>query len=80
MVVMKVVEIIGDVDENRQLHAEAPEGLPAGPVRLIVLVPDEDEAGTSWSRGVAGQWSEDLSDPRQDIYSIEDGQPVDAAR
>jgi hypothetical protein len=39
------------------------------------MVPDEDEVGGVSARGVAQEWSAELSDPRQDIYTLEDGQP-----
>jgi hypothetical protein len=57
-----------------------PEELPAGPVRLIVLFSEEDEAGTAWSHGLAQEWRDELSDPREDLYTLADGQPVDSAR
>jgi len=77
---MKTIGLVGAIDEHHRLHAEAPPELPAGPVRLIVLVPDEDAAGSQWANGVANEWSEDLSDIRQDIYTMEDGQPLNAPR
>jgi hypothetical protein len=48
-------------------------------VRLIVLLPDEDGGGISWTHGVAKEWAGELQDPRQDIYTLKDGQPVNAA-
>lgn len=77
---MRAIELIGDIDEQHRLKAEVPQDLPAGPVRLIVLLPEEDEAGPAWSRGAARDWADDLQDARQDIYTLEDGQPVDAPR
>jgi hypothetical protein len=47
---------------------------------LIVFLPGEDEAGTLWANGVASEWSAELSDPREDIYTLADGQPVNASR
>ncbi len=76
---MKAVELIGDIDDQHRLRAEVPQDVPAGPVRLIVLLPEEHEAGGSWEAGVAHEWSAELKDSRQDIYTIEDGQPVNAA-
>ena len=76
---MKAIELIGDIDEQHRLRASVPEELPAGPVRLIVLLSDEDEAGTAWAHGVAREWAGEMSDPRQDIYTLTDGQPVDTA-
>jgi hypothetical protein len=75
---MKAIELMGDIDEQHRLQARVPEELPAGPVRLIVLLPDEDSAGAAWAHGVAKEWAPELLDPRQDIYTLEDGQPVNA--
>jgi hypothetical protein len=76
---MKAIELIGQVDEHHRLHAEVPAEVPAGQVRVIVL-PSEDEAGSLWAQGIASEWSTELSDPREDIYTLDDGQPVNAAR
>ena len=75
---MKAIELIGDIDEQHRLKARVPEELPAGPVRLIVLLSEEDESGAV--HGVAREWADELGDSRQDIYTLADGQPVDAAR
>jgi hypothetical protein len=77
---MKAIELLGDIDEKHRLHAEVPAEVPAGPVRLIVLLPDEDEGGVAWSEGVAREWADELRDLRQDIYTLEDGQAVNAPR
>ena len=77
---MKAIELVGNIDEQHRLRAQVPEGLPAGPVRLIVLLPEEDDAGLSWAQGIAREWSDELSDAKQDIYTLDDGRPVDAPR
>ena len=77
---MKAIELVGDVDERHRLHADLPHEVPPGQVRLIVLLPEEDEAGNAWARAVAKEWAEELEDTRQDLYTMEDGQPVDAPR
>jgi hypothetical protein len=77
---IKAIELVGDIDEKHLLKARVPEQLPAGPVRLVVLLPEEDEAGGAWEASVAKEWSAELMDAREDIYTLEDGQPVDAAR
>ena len=77
---MKAIELVGDIDKQHHLHAQVPEGLPAGPVRLIVLLPDEDEAGVSWARGIGKEWVNELNDPKQDLYTLKDGQPPNAPR
>jgi hypothetical protein len=77
---MKAIELTGDIDDQHRLHAQVPEGLPSGPVRLIVLLPDEDETGIAWSHGVAREWAKELGDSEQDIYTLNDGQPLNAPR
>ena len=80
MDIMKAIELVGDIDKRHRLRADVPADVPAGQVRLIVLVPDEDGAGSLWEHGVAREWSADLSDASQDIYTLEDGQPLNAPR
>ena len=73
---MKAIELIGDIDSRHCLRADVPEDLPVGQVRLIVLLPEEESA---WADGIANEWSAELSDTRQDIYTLEDGQPPNAS-
>ncbi len=80
---MEAIELVGDVDERHRLQAEVPEDLPRGPMRLIFLLPEqevagEDGAGVRWGAGLAREWSAELNDTRQDIYTLDDGQPVNA--
>jgi hypothetical protein len=75
---VKAIALVGEVDERHKLRADVPEEVPTGQVRLIVLLPDEDEAGARWAQGIAREWRDELADPRQDIYTLEDGQPVNA--
>lgn len=77
---MKALELLGEVDEKHRLQAQGPEALPPGPVRIIVLIPEEDEAGGAWMQGIAREWAAELRDPREDIYTLEDGKSIDAAR
>lgn len=77
---MKAIELIGDIDDQHRLKALVPDEFPAGPVRLIVFVPEEDDAGSAWTRGIAHEWANELADPREDIYSLNDGQPVNESR
>jgi hypothetical protein len=77
---LNAIELIGDIDDQHQLHAQVPKDLPAGQVRLIVLLPGEDEAGGMWAHWIAAEWSAELQDPREDIYTLEDGQAVNAPR
>jgi hypothetical protein len=76
----KTLACIGEIDAHHQLQAQMPEALPPGPIRILVLLPDEDEANEAWMQGIAQEWAAELGDPREDIYTIEDGQPIDAAQ
>jgi hypothetical protein len=73
---MKAIELIGAIDKEHRLRAQVPQDLAAGPVRLIVLLPEEDEAGSAWAACIAREWSPELKDTREDLYTLEDGQPV----
>lgn len=77
---MPTLRITGRVDEHHRLSADVPESVAVGPVELVIVLPgpDEDDAGRHWEHGVAAEWAEDLADPRQDIYTLDDGEPVDA--
>jgi hypothetical protein len=77
---MRAIELLGEIDDEHRLHAQVPEGLPTGSVRVMVLMPDEDEAGLAWAGGVSAEWSAELGDPKQDIYTLDDGRPVNAPR
>jgi hypothetical protein len=80
---MRAIEIFGDVDRQRHLSAEVPESLPPGPVRVLVPPPEtraSDPAADPWTCAVANEWAEELADTRQDLYTMEDGQPLDGAR
>jgi len=76
---MKAIEILGEIDDQHRLRAQVPEDFPPGSVRVIVLIPEEDEAGVSWAQGVSSEWVEELSDSGQDIYTLKDGEPLNAA-
>jgi hypothetical protein len=75
---MKAVELIAEVDDHHRLRGTVPSDFRPGRVRVIVIVPDEDEAGAAWEQGVAREWAAELADIREDIYTLEDGEPENA--
>jgi hypothetical protein len=77
---MRAIELRGEIDDQHRLLAQVPEGFPVGSVRVIVLMPEEDEAGSAWAGGICAEWSAELADPNQDIYTPDDGRPVNAPR
>jgi len=75
---MDAVRINGHVDSQHRLSAVVPESIPPGPVTVLIVGHcDEDEAGEAWMSGVAREWADELSDVRQDIYTLSDGAPQD---
>ncbi len=72
MATLRAIELLGEIGDQHRLRAQMPEGFPAGSVRVIVLMPEEDEAGLAWAGGISAQWSAELSDPNQDIYTLDD--------
>jgi hypothetical protein len=74
---MDTVRLHAYIDEHHQLSLKVPGSVPPGPVTVwIVPNSEEDDAGRSWMNGVIAEWADDLSDVRQDIYTLDDGQPV----
>jgi hypothetical protein len=76
--IMNAVKVHGNVDANHHLTAMVPATIPSGPVTVLILpAPQKDEAENAWSAGIAQEWADELSDQRQDIYTLADGEPVD---
>ena len=76
---MKALELMGEVNTKHLLQAQVPEALPPGPVRIIVLIPEAEDVGEAWIQGIAREWAAALSDPREDIYTLEDGRSLNIA-
>ena len=77
---MEAIRLTGQVDDQHQLVAEVPVSVPPGPVTVIIIpVGQEDAAGRAWMAGIAREWTDDLSDTQQDIYTLADGESVRAA-
>jgi hypothetical protein len=74
---MSEFKITGHVDERHMLSAQVPDSVPPGPVTVWIVPAPPDEA--EWMAGIAREWSDELSDERQDIYTLDDGEPLDAA-
>jgi hypothetical protein len=75
---MESIAIQGLVDDQHRLSAVVPGSVPPGPVTVwIVANAQEDDAGAAWMTGISHQWADELGDPRQDIYTLADGDAVD---
>ena len=44
MPIMKAVELQGEIDDQHRLHADVRQSVPAGSVRVIVLISEEHES------------------------------------
>jgi len=79
---MSTIRVLGQIDDQHRLTAAVPPTVAPGPVEVLVLArnQDEDETGEEWVAGIAREWKAELTDPREDIYSPTDGEPMDAAR
>jgi hypothetical protein len=75
---MKSIELIGRVDEQHRLCLEVPAQVPPGPVKVTLEVVEEE--ADDWAAAVSQRWAADWSDPREDIYTLEDGKPEDEPR
>lgn len=75
-------EMVGEIDAQHHLHIMLPNSVPLGPGRILILLEEagEDDAGKFWMQGIAREWEMELADEREDIYTLEDGEPPNAAR
>jgi hypothetical protein len=79
---MRAVELSGHLDAAGQLHLDEPlRGLGAGRVRVLILLPEEQDVDQAeWLRAAAGSSAFDfLRDPEEEVYDEHDGKPFDAS-
>lgn len=60
-------------DQHRS-NQIVPDQIKTGAVYVILEIADDGE--DDWRQGVAQIWARDWSDPREDIYTLEDGEPM----
>ena len=73
---MKALELKGHIDDLGNLILEKPLGLSDKDVRVIILIPEEDDiSDEEWLEAVSTNDAfQDLTD-EEDMYSIRDGEP-----
>lgn len=75
---MRAIETTGTLTAQGQLQLDHP--LPqsqSSRVRVILLMPDDDLDQESWLQAVASNPSfAFLNDPEEDIYTLDNGHPV----
>jgi hypothetical protein len=77
---MKAVEVTGIVDEQGNLQLDQPlVGAKSSRVRAILLFPDAEEIDEQdWLKAASSNpVFAFLHDPEEDIYTLEDGKPLD---
>jgi hypothetical protein len=72
---MKTIELVGHIDAQHRLHVELPADIPSGPVKVTLQPATEEETEGEWRALINQSWSKDWNDPREDIYTLEDGTP-----
>ncbi|MEL6624863.1 MAG: hypothetical protein AAFQ83_15495 [Bacteroidota bacterium] len=77
-IAMKAVEIGGIVNENGKLILDKPLDIPKGRVKIIILVPEDDQiADQEWLHAQRSNKSFDfLAEEAEDIYSVKDRKPL----
>ncbi len=77
---MDSIKIQGYVDREHRLSASVPGSIPPGPINVWIapINSEEDSVGDSWAADIAHEWADELSDIRQDIYTMADGDALDA--
>ncbi len=73
-------ELIAEVSDDRTVQIKIPESIHTKRARIIILPVEPEEDPAEWMRAIAREWQDELADERQDIYTLEDGEPVDATR
>jgi hypothetical protein len=77
---MQPIELIGHVDEQHRLHVELPADVQPGPVKVTVRSATEEDEEADWRALINHSWARDWNDPREDIYTLEDGEPSHGPR
>jgi hypothetical protein len=79
-IAMKAIETTGRIDAAQRLVLDQPLPLThASHVRVIILLPEDDDIGeTEWLHAAVADSAFDfLRDPAEDLYTLADGEPFD---
>ena len=77
---MQPIELVGHVDEQHRLHVELPAEVQPGPVKVTVRSATAEDDEGDWQALINHSWERDWNDPREDIYTLEDGEPSHGPR
>jgi len=48
--------------------------------QVAVDAATDEEDALAWTQGIAHEWTSELSDPREDVYTMDDGEPIHGAK
>jgi hypothetical protein len=68
---MKLIDMIGHVDEQHQLHVHPVDGIRPGPVRVVVAPMTEQDAEDDWRAIVNSILARDWADLEQRGYAVD---------
>ena len=76
---MRAIEAFCEIDQEGRLHLQVPSGMEGQKVKVIILIPESEELEENlWLKEVGRSESFDfLRDEEEDVYTVEDGKPVD---
>jgi len=74
---MHAIETTAQIDQSGNLKLLTPLQIRNQKVRVIILLPEDDELDDkSWLFAIQNPVFDFLKEPEEDIYSIEDGNPI----
>lgn len=75
-----MVAIRGHFD-GKVIVPDEPIDLPEHTSLIIRIESATDgDVDSEWTDAIAREWNDELSDSREDIYTLEDGEPIHVAR
>ena len=77
---MSALELFATIDERHQITVALAKNTAPGPVRVLILVPDDGAIAhaAGWHAGIGGEWTAELADARDEVYTLEDGELIQA--
>jgi hypothetical protein len=73
---MKALEYTVEIGASHDIRLDLPASTRPGRARILVLLEEDDENPENWMQGISREWHAELSDPREDIYTLASPQPV----
>jgi hypothetical protein len=61
---MQLIEVLGQVDDQRLLRVEVPASVPTGTVKVVIELPDQDDDTDldEWAAAISRTWAGERND------------------